>query len=460
MVEMNDYKESLFGGHFRNKEVIMRPGLFLIPIFLLIIFTPTTWAVTVYVPDNFPTIQAGIDACTDGDTVVVRNGTYTGDGNRDIDFKGKAIVVMSENGPEVTIIDCEGSGRGFNFVSGEVLTSVLKGFTITNGAEIFGGGIYCEDSSPSIIGNTITSNRASFSFYGGAGGGIFCANSSPLIISNIITGNNSGGFEGGTGGGICAEGGSPIIINNTITENTANYYGWGGGISCFNSSSTIEGNTISGNSAGIGGGIYSEESFPIITNSIVWSNTDNEIYYDGGIPVVTYSDIGGGWPGEGNIDADPMFVQSDTSMYTDYRLLWGSPCIDTGHPDSLDTDGTRSDMGAQYFNQNDYLTVYVTPDRTEVAPGEQLGVTYTLINRWSQSEPFWGLTQVILPGGNPFNLIGPDLFTLPANSTIQQHFNHNVPSAAPLGQYDYRAQIGLPPSTLYDEDRFTFTVNE
>ena len=48
---------------------------------------------------DFSTIQEAIDAAVDGDAVLVAPGTYTGDGNRDIDFKGKAITVRSENGP-------------------------------------------------------------------------------------------------------------------------------------------------------------------------------------------------------------------------------------------------------------------------------------------------------------------------------------------------------------------------
>ena len=66
-------------------------------------------ATTIHVPADQPTIQAGIDAAADGDTVLVADGTYTGDGNRDIDFGGKSIVLKSENGPVLTVIDCEGN---------------------------------------------------------------------------------------------------------------------------------------------------------------------------------------------------------------------------------------------------------------------------------------------------------------------------------------------------------------
>ena len=82
---------------------------------------------------DYLTTQEGIDATADGDEVVVCDGTYTGDGNRDLDFHGKAITVRSANGPEDCIIDCQDDGRGFYFYSGETTASVVDGYTIQNG---------------------------------------------------------------------------------------------------------------------------------------------------------------------------------------------------------------------------------------------------------------------------------------------------------------------------------------
>src|SRR4030042_5099252 len=105
-------------------------------------------------PAHFNNIQAAIDDANDGDTLVVRDGAYRGDGNRDIDFKGKAITVRSENGPENCIIDCAGTEtefhRGFIFRSEEDANSVLSGLTITDGRALQGAGVYIHGSSAKL----------------------------------------------------------------------------------------------------------------------------------------------------------------------------------------------------------------------------------------------------------------------------------------------------------------------
>lgn len=122
-----------------------------IVILMLSLFSVSSgWTITIHVPEDYITIQAGIDVAVDSDTVLVADGTYTGSGNKDLDYSGKALTVMSENGPELTIIDCENDGRGLYFHSGEDALSRLEGFTIQNGYERYGGGMYLYDSSPTI----------------------------------------------------------------------------------------------------------------------------------------------------------------------------------------------------------------------------------------------------------------------------------------------------------------------
>jgi hypothetical protein len=367
-------------------EVAMRTHLFLITILFLAILTSTIQAVTIYVPDDFSTIQAGIEACTDGDTVIVRDGTYTGDGNREIDFLGKAILVMSENGAINYVIDCEDSGRGFYFQSGEDQNSVLHGFTVINGGGGAGfwngGGIYCYNSSPIITGNTISGNNAQW------GGGIYFSLGSPSITGNIISGNRAGGS-----GGISFDDSSPIIIGNTITGNEA-----------FN----IE-----------GGGIAFHGGSPTIMNSILWGNSPDEIYVYNANPIVTYSDIEGGWPGEGNIDINPLFRDPEAG---DYHLTMigcyddstDSPCIDAGCPDSsdviLDCDyglGTdRCDMGAYGGRAGTPVSIR-EPYKPELTP---LPKTFSL----SQNYP------------NPFNPTTTITFDVPGTQCEAQYVQLTV----------------------------------
>jgi len=97
------------------------------------LFFESAQAEELRVPGDFPTIQAAIDASVDGDEVVIANGVYSGEGNKNLDFGGRAITVRSQNGPEACIIDCEEEGRGFWFHSGESFTSVVQGISIING---------------------------------------------------------------------------------------------------------------------------------------------------------------------------------------------------------------------------------------------------------------------------------------------------------------------------------------
>ena len=274
-----------------------------ITIFIGLSFTNALSA-TINVPTvDYPTIQAGIDDAVDGDTVLVADGTYKGDGNKNLDFKGKAITVISENGPENTIIDCENDGRGFNFQSGEGQDSVVSGFTISNGRATVGGGIRIYDSSPTLA-NCIIKNCTTYPTTANySGGGIYCGASSP---SNPIY---------------------PIIENSIIANNWAGEYG--GGIYCYYSNATILNCTIFNNSTDnrawhSGGGIYSMFSSPIITNSIVWSNYPTAI---DGSAAITYSNIQFGKQGEGNIDLDPALIDP---LNGNYRLKDYSPCIGTG----------------------------------------------------------------------------------------------------------------------------------
>ena len=207
---------------------------------------------TIHVPDDYATIQAALDAADDLYTIIVRDGVYTGDGNKNLDFGGKALTLRSENGPDNCVIDCEGAGRGFNFHSGETAASILDGFTITNGYASSGGGILCDNSSPYILNCIISGNTAALSMIAtSGGGGISCIQSSAAIVNCTIVGNST--EDDLHGGGIMSIDSSPYIANCNINGNTASYRG--GGVFCNNSSAIIIDCNITGNSAFQGGGV-------------------------------------------------------------------------------------------------------------------------------------------------------------------------------------------------------------
>lgn len=157
-------------------------------------------AATIVVPNDQPTIQSGIDAAADGDTVLVESGTYKGNGNVNIDFKGKEITVKSANGAALTIIDCERTPltSGFIFENGETTDAELDGFTIMNGRHSFGGGIYCNDASPTIKNCVITQNRAvKDGKFTGYGGGVYGFNSEMTVMDSTISNNSSESYGSG-----------------------------------------------------------------------------------------------------------------------------------------------------------------------------------------------------------------------------------------------------------------------
>jgi hypothetical protein len=225
----------------------------------------------------YKTIQKGIDSAFTGDIVIVADGTYKGDGNKNLDFKGKAITVKSQNGAAKTIIDCENNGRGFYFHSGETSSSVLEGFTITKANF---GGIYCSGSSPIIQYNRINENTTDR-----GGGGIWCDGASPTIEGNEIIGNRADDTYYGYGGGIYCSYSSPKIINNNkINKNWATMSG--GGIRCeHNSSPLIQNNEICENGGYYGGGgIYLGDNDLSDNSPLILNNKINKNYthYNGG----------------------------------------------------------------------------------------------------------------------------------------------------------------------------------
>ncbi|MCK4640549.1 MAG: matrixin family metalloprotease [Candidatus Marinimicrobia bacterium] len=350
----------------------------------------------------FASIQHGIDMTNDNDTVLVSPGTYV----ENINFNGKNIVVGSlilTTGDTAyisqTVIDGNQYGSVVTVENGEDSTSLLTGFTLTNGygnyaspwgsSSYFGGGIYCNNSSPLIRNLIIKNNIAAY------GGGMSLCNYNGTI-SNVVVINNQA-VDWGRGGGILIWTATPIFQDVLIANNDAAHNGggiWltgnavpifhrvivinntalsGGGIQCSGAHPTLINVTLSHNNAINNGGAIFCEGFaePKLINSIIWDNYPQGVYFVSGSNsnsvTLAYSDVQGGESGivtnnngtvnwlNGNIDTNPLFVDSSND---DFQLQEDSPCIDAGtaffiwEEDTLvylsedDYDGSAPDMGA------------------------------------------------------------------------------------------------------------------
>jgi len=260
------------------------------------------------------------------------------------------------------------------------MNPILTNCIFSGNSATAGGGMFNFESNPTLTNCTFNENSAS-----GYGGGMENGGSSPSLTNCIFT-NNSAEFGGGISNILVIRESRPILTNCTFSGNSARRRGGG----MFNVgppgseikigptliNCTFTGNLALGDHIASGGGMYNDEGhYTTVINCIFWNNVSYGI--SGSSVDVTYSDIEGGWSGQGNIDTDPCFVSpgywADTNdpnisaepndpnavwIDGDYHLIPGSPCIDAGDPNYVagpnETDldgrprviGSRIDMGA------------------------------------------------------------------------------------------------------------------
>ncbi len=268
---------------------------------------------------DYATIQAALDAVPANSIVELADGTYTGAGNRDLDFKGKALTLRSQSGRAAAcVIDCQGSSgsphRGFYFHTAETNASVVKGITIRNGyAADHGGGVYCSSASPSILNCVITACEAEQ-----RGGGVYGISSEP-VINNCVISNNTATH----GGGIAYWTYGGDLYNDLITGNSADY---GDAVYLYDPDIYVHQCTFDGNfGRNYSAALYGDSGGGFtLTNCIVWNNDGYPML---NAALATYSCVYGGFPGTGNISTNPQFA---TGPGGGYYLGTSSPCVNTG----------------------------------------------------------------------------------------------------------------------------------
>ena len=204
----------------------------------------------------FDRMREAIDVAAKGATIFVHGGTY----REAVDFQGKRIELtgFDPNDPNTSawpVIDGGGNGPVVNFTHGEDQNCLLAGFVITGGNSRSAGAVRCSGSSPTIVNCLIVGNRAT----DWNGAAVLCTDSNAAFINCTIADNRAGQFGAGVS-----------FVNGKVT----------------------------------------------ITNSILWGNWPGEIQIEGDeLPSIRYSVVAGGWPGLGNLAANPWFA--GTSRWVD-----------------------------------------------------------------------------------------------------------------------------------------------
>lgn len=370
----------------------------------LLIAAFSLYAQRIHIPDDYTSIQEGIDNAVNGDTIIVAPGEYF----ENIKISGKSIFLTSNYlfDQDTSIISntiINGSNNNAAVVTMNSIgdtTAVLNGFTITGGKGNYisdeviagrdmyaGGGIYLNGGGK-IINNFIRNNSITGANKFVAGGGIHVNNSdsksydncNTIIRNNRIEKNVLNGVDASSGAGIFAGGGANMLISgNVIRDNTlvvSNLFdgiSGGGGITVIlgsfystTGSPLIVNNVIAGNEAPNGGGVFAMSyhyhrgyRLQVINNTIADNTatckggalylynghctTLNNIIWNNDAPVdpgifirgdkdVSFSITQDTIPGEGNLNVDPLFID------TDYHLSDQSPAIDAGCPEAKFSD--------------------------------------------------------------------------------------------------------------------------
>ena len=381
----------------------------------------------------FFSIQKGINSSNDGDTVLAHPGIY----RENISFQGKTLVLGSlflvdhdTSYISRTIIDGDSKNSVVTISEEEDSTTTLAGLTIINGFADQGGGIYINNSSPTISNCTIKDNRASH-----YGGGFYIQEANPVISHCFISDNRitEGVAPSFLGAGVYSLNSNLWIKRCVLSGNRGSI---AGAFACDHSNLTVTQCTVSQNEGFTAGGIYALNGSNLrVVNSVFWGNLPGEFsfatYGDSNSVTVSFSDLSFGTDSsisggngsvnwlDGNLAIDPLFLDPGNG---NFRLQDESPCIDTGTPlfvlngdtiVNISTDvyiGSAPDMGAHEFG---VIAVKQT--------GEYFPSDFTLYQNFPN--PFNSTTRIIydLPVRSQVSLFIFDLLGQQIRKLIQEH---------------------------------------
>ncbi len=416
---------------------------------MLVVGASAVVADTLQVPSaDYPTIQSAIDAAANGDTIKVAPGTYL----ENLVWQAKSIALIGA-GADVTIVDGGGVGRCLTMTDVPDTASV-EGFSFVRGSADYGGGLYLDNSSPTLTNNVVSGNAAAGRYPAGDGGGLYLYRSSPTLTNNIIAGN-SGSVDGGgvglydssaslisntitgnsamRGGGVYFEFSAPDLTRNIISDNSAADCGGGVGHSYF-SSGTIRDNEITRNSAGDrGGGVWAAVGSPTVSGNSISDNSAGRgggLYLQTSSATLTGNDISGNSASKGGGLALRQTggtvagnrIRGNTAAYSGGGM-YITRCVSlaaTGNTITANQAGTRGG-GVSLYNASAALANNVITDNS--AP-EAAGVSLehdsspTLTNNTIASNTLGGcyhgesdpgtplITNCILWGNGPYDLDG------------------------------------------------------
>lgn len=400
---------------------------------------------------EFDTIQAGIDAASDGDTVLVASGEYII--TVPITFRGKAITVISEAGRDETTIRM-GTPADINFgsvvifESNESTDSVLDGFTITGGkgfldasqnewvgggiffyassgtvrncavmqnTAMHGGGVLCAyPCSPNLIDCTITENSAEL----GTGGGVFTYGGSSLSMTNCIVAENS---STRSGGGVFAWSRSFLTLTNCIIMKNSSAQTAGGGAMCGdNSLATLTNCIILENSAARHGGVMCEESSSMTLNNCIIAKNSTNIG-DGGVfcgvnssMIITNCTITENSAGSGY---RAVLCWEDSSLTVTNSIIWGNTAPQGGQ--IMVEEGTITINYSNVCGGQTGVTVKggtlnwgqgnINTDPNFVDPVNDDYHIMSQAGRWDSNNQLWiqdNITSPCIDAGDPMGPIG------------------------------------------------------